>query len=112
MHDLGIVIVNWNTRDLLRDCLRSLEASDPSVTRRVIVVDNASADGSAEMVRKEFPAVEVIDNPINGGFSQANNLGLRALSLEGGPGAGSDAKTAHTRQPPPHTPPPTPPTSL
>ena len=89
MHDLGIVIVNWNTRDLLRDCLRSLEASDPSVTRRVIVVDNASADGSAGMVRKEFQAVEVIDNPINGGFSQANNLGLRALGFDGGLGAGS-----------------------
>src|SRR5258708_24777291 len=94
MHDLGIVIVNWNTRDLLRDCLRSLEASDPSVTRRVIVVDNASADGSAGMVRKEFQAVEVIDNPINGGFSQANNLGLRALGFDGGPGAGSGGSGA------------------
>ena len=57
---LGIVIVNWNTRDLLRECLRSVQDSDPSVTRRVIVVDNASADGSADMVSAEFPAVEVI----------------------------------------------------
>jgi N-acetylglucosaminyl-diphospho-decaprenol L-rhamnosyltransferase len=81
MLDIGIVIVNWNTRDLLRDCLKSLAASDPSVQRRVIVVDNASTDNSAAMVRAEFPGVEVIENPTNGGFSQANNLGLRQLGF-------------------------------
>ncbi|HLY25671.1 MAG TPA: glycosyltransferase family 2 protein [Aggregatilineales bacterium] len=81
MLDLGIIVVNWNTRDLLRDCLKSLAASDPAITRQVIVVDNASSDGSAAMVRAEFPSVRVIDNPINGGFSQANNLGLRALGF-------------------------------
>ncbi|MCC7447004.1 MAG: glycosyltransferase family 2 protein [Anaerolineae bacterium] len=79
--DMGIIIVNWNTRDLLRECLKSLAAGDPSVTRRVIVVDNASSDGSADMVRAEFPAVEVIANPVNGGFAQANNLGLKALGF-------------------------------
>src|SRR5258708_6226150 len=83
MDHVGIVIVNWNTRDLLRDCLKSLEAGDPSVSRRVIVVDNASSDGSADMVRAEFPSVEVIVNPVNGGFSQANNLGLKALGFDG-----------------------------
>ncbi len=82
MLDLGIVIVNWNTRDLLRECLKSLEASDPSVTRRVVVVDNASSDASVAMVKAEFPTIEVIANPINGGFSQANNLGLRALGFD------------------------------
>src|SRR5689334_19955558 len=81
MLDIGIVIVNWNTRDLLRDCLKSLAAGDPSVQRRVIVVDNASTDNSAAMVRAEFPDVEVIENPTNGGFSQANNLGLRRLGF-------------------------------
>lgn len=81
MLDLGVVIVNWNTRDLLRDCLTSLQAGDPSITRRVIVVDNASTDRSAEMVETEFPSVEVIRNPVNGGFSQANNIGLRALDF-------------------------------
>src|SRR5260221_3033267 len=81
MADLGIIVVNWNTRDLLRDCLKSLAASDSAVSRQVIVVDNASSDGSAAMVRAEFPAVKVIDNPTNGGFSQANNLGLRALGF-------------------------------
>src|SRR5258706_1140793 len=83
MQDIGIVIVNWNTRHLLRDCLKSLEIGDDSVSRRVIVVDNASSDGSAEMVTQEFPAVEVIQNPTNGGFSEANNLGLKALGFEG-----------------------------
>lgn len=81
MLDLGIVIVNWNTRDLLRECLKSLEVGDPSVQRRVIVVDNASGDGSVAMAQTEFPSVEVIANPTNGGFSQANNLGLKALGF-------------------------------
>jgi GT2 family glycosyltransferase len=83
MLDLGIVIVNWNTRDLLRECLKSLEAGDASVQRRVIVVDNASGDGSVAMTRAEFPSVEVIANPTNGGFSQANNLGLKAFGFGG-----------------------------
>lgn len=81
MFDLGIVIVNWNTRDLLRECLRSLAASDPTVRLQTIVVDNASSDGSATMVRAEFPAVQVIESQTNGGFSYANNLGLRALGF-------------------------------
>jgi len=81
--DVGIVIVNWNTRDLLRGCLRSLAAGDPSVTRRVLVVDNASADGSAAMVKAEFPDVELIENPENSGFAAANNLGLRRLGFVG-----------------------------
>jgi hypothetical protein len=80
--DVGIVIVNWNTRDLLRDCLHSLAAGDPAVTRRVIVVDNASSDGSLDMVRAEFPTVEAVANPFgNGGFAQANNLGLERLGF-------------------------------
>lgn len=83
---LGIVIVNWNTRDLLRDCLRSIEASDPTVTRRVILVDNASTDGSVEMVHAEFPWVEVIANTENTGFAAANNQGLRRLGFGGVPG--------------------------
>ncbi len=81
MHDLGIVIVNWNTRDLLRKCLQTVLASQ-GVSFRAVVVDNASSDGSAEMVRAEFPQVEVIASAINGGFSYANNLGLRALGFD------------------------------
>ncbi len=94
--DLGIVIVNWNTRDLLRDCLRSLAASDPSVRLQIIVVDNASSDDSAAMVRAEFPAVDVIDSPINGGFSYANNLGLRQLGF----GMDDSSPVQHNDNPP------------
>jgi N-acetylglucosaminyl-diphospho-decaprenol L-rhamnosyltransferase len=84
--DLGIVIVSWNTRDLLRDCLRSVTASEGDFSSHVVVVDNASSDGSAEMVQREFPAVTVIANPANEGFSRANNLGLRRLGLDQGCG--------------------------
>jgi N-acetylglucosaminyl-diphospho-decaprenol L-rhamnosyltransferase len=85
MLDLGIVVVSWNTRDLLRDCLKSVQASE-SVTYRVIVVDNASADGSADMVRQAFPDVMVIANDDNRGFPAANNQGFRALGFELGCG--------------------------
>ena len=78
--DLGIVIVNWNTRDLLRRCLESVYASE-GVTFRVVVVDNASDDGSAQMVRTTFPQAAVIESEINGGYPYANNLGLRVLGF-------------------------------
>lgn len=79
MTDLGIVIVNWNTRDLLRKCLQTVYASQGDFTFRVVVVDNASTDDSAEVVRDEFPQAELIVSEINGGFSYGNNLGLRRL---------------------------------
>ncbi len=83
MTDLGVVILNWNTRDLLARCLETVLASEGDFTMRVIVVDNASGDDSAGMVRQRFPAVEVIESPVNGGFSAGNNLGLRALGFYG-----------------------------
>jgi len=79
--DVGIVIVNWNTCDLLRNCLESLEASDQAVRRRVIVVDNASSEDRVTMVKREFPTVEVVSNTTNSGFSQANNQGLKLLGF-------------------------------
>ena len=78
--DLAIVIVNWNTRDLLHDCLTSVYANR-GVDFQVCVVDNASTDGSAEMVEREFPQAHVIRSLRNGGFAYANNLGLRAWSF-------------------------------
>ncbi len=77
MTELGIVIVNYNTRDLLRECLRSVYASRCVGNLDVCVVDNASTDGSAEMVRAEFPQAPVIANPHNSGYAAANNLALR-----------------------------------
>src|SRR5262245_17778019 len=75
MPSLAIVIVNYNTRDLLRDCLRSILGSAADIW----VVDNASHDGSAAMVRAEFPRVRVIVAPRNGGYAYANNLALRQV---------------------------------
>lgn len=82
MTDLGIVIVNWNTRELLRRCLETVLVSQ-DVLPKVVVVDNASTDGSAEMVRQFFPVVQVVASEINGGFSYGNNLGLKALGFRG-----------------------------
>ncbi len=87
--DLSIVIVNWNVRELLRRCLVSIASSDglfvgldtPGYSTRgwraeVIVVDNASADGSVAMLAQDFPWVQVIANRQNRGFTTANNQGL------------------------------------
>ena len=81
--DLGIVIVSWNVRDLLRRCLQSVDASlrDSQITCRVVVVDNASTDGSPQMVRQHFPGVELIANSANRGFAGGNNDGLEALGI-------------------------------
>ncbi len=79
MVDLSVVIVNWNVCDLLRRCLRSIldsEFSTPNL--QVIVVDNASTDGSVEMVQAEFPSVRLITNTHNRGFPAANNQGSAA----------------------------------
>ncbi len=76
MPDLSIIIVNWNVRDLLRRCLHSILARPHPCSLEVIVVDNGSTDGSAEMVRTEFPQVCLIANPDNRGFTAANNQGL------------------------------------
>ena len=78
MLDLSVVIVNYNTRDLLRDCLRSALESRDSILFEVAVVDNASTDGSTDMVRSEFPQVRLIASAVNGGYAYANNLGLKA----------------------------------
>jgi len=75
MNDLVVIIVSFNCRDALRACLRSL----PPRTR-VVVVDNASADDTVEMLRAEFPAVTVIANDTNRGFAAACNQGIRATS--------------------------------
>ena len=76
--DVSIIIVSWNTRDLLRDCLRSIYDQAGSTSLEVTVVDNGSSDGSAEMVKTEFPGVVLIQNAENRGFAAANNQGIKA----------------------------------
>jgi len=75
MLDLSILIVNYNTKDLLRACLKSIE-KQVHVSHEVIVVDNASSDSSAEVLPDEFPNVHFILSPDNLGFAAGNNLGL------------------------------------
>lgn len=76
-YDVSVCIVSWNIKDLLRDCLNSLKAQAGDVRYETIVVDNASSDGSAEMVREEFPWVKLVDPKANLGFGRANNLAYK-----------------------------------
>lgn len=80
--DTSIIIVNWNSKDYLRQCLRSLDAHLPSVAFEVIVVDGASFDGCGEMLAAEFPKVVFIQSNENIGFAKANNLGARRAKGE------------------------------
>jgi GT2 family glycosyltransferase len=75
--DVSIVLTNWNVRDLLRDCIRSIYDKTQGVSYEIIVVDDASTDGSVEMLRNEFPDVKLIINDKNLGFAKANNRGVQ-----------------------------------
>jgi len=75
--DLSVVIVSWKVKDKLRDNLSALFNSQGDFKFEVFVVDNNSDDGSAEMIRKEFPLVNLIANPDNRGFAAANNQALK-----------------------------------
>ncbi|MFH2001676.1 MAG: glycosyltransferase family 2 protein [Planctomycetota bacterium] len=78
MIDVSIVIVNWNTRQLLLDCIDSLFRETRDCTIEIIVVDNASTDGSPDAIRERFPEdVHLICNTENLGFARANNIGIR-----------------------------------
>ncbi len=77
MYDLSVIVVNYNTAAFLRRCLDSL-SSQGDIALKAIVVDNASEDNSQEMVRNEFPWVELVANRQNLGFSRANNQALRS----------------------------------
>ena len=80
MLDLGIVIVNYNVRRFLRDCLASVYDSRGDLAFEVCVVDNASHDGSADMVAAEFPQARLI-RAENRGYAAGNNLGLKAFGF-------------------------------
>jgi hypothetical protein len=76
MVEISCIIVSWNAKAHLRECLRSLLRELPQDQSEVIVVDNASNDGSTEVVQREFPGVQLIRNPANLGFARANNIGI------------------------------------
>jgi GT2 family glycosyltransferase len=79
--DLSVVVVSYNTRDVLRHCLHTLRREAGEISYETLVVDNASCDGSADMVQTEFPDVRLIRSPINLGFAAGNN---RAFPLARG----------------------------
>ena len=75
--DLSVVIVGWNAKHYLELCLDSLSVAPPRRSMEIIVVDNASSDGSVEMIEARFPTVKVIRSHENLGFARGNNVGIR-----------------------------------
>jgi len=77
---LSILIVNWNTRQLLARCLESIRRSQEGLSLEILVVDNGSSDGSPGLIRSDFPEVRLLENAENLGFARANNQAIRASS--------------------------------
>lgn len=75
--DISIIIVNYNTKELTKNCLKSVFEKTQDVNFEVFVVDNNSSDGSCEMLEQEFPQVKLIKNTKNRGFGAANNLAIK-----------------------------------
>jgi len=80
--DVAVLIVSYNTRERTLDCVRSVLAHPPAATTEVVVVDNDSADGSADALELEFPTVTVLRSGGNLGFARAVNLGARASTAD------------------------------
>jgi GT2 family glycosyltransferase len=80
MFDLSIVIVSWNAKEYVRQCLSSLRAATAGLSAEVIVVDNASSDGTPDVIEQEFPEVKLVRNSNNAGFAKGNNIGIRMAS--------------------------------
>ena len=78
--DISIIIVNWNTRDLLKSCLESVLETIHDISYEIIVVDNASQDGSVAMLQEKYPHVRLIQNTENRGFGAANNQAMRIMT--------------------------------
>ncbi len=78
----GLVIVNWNVRDYLDNCLKSLAKWQVAPACHIVVVDNGSVDGSVQMIKQKYPSQELIEAGENLGFAKANNLGAKALDTE------------------------------
>jgi hypothetical protein len=78
MPDVSFSITNYNTKDFLASCIDSVIQGVKGYSYEIIVVDDASSDGSADMVRKKYPQVKVIENEINKGYVKSNNIGIRA----------------------------------
>jgi len=77
MIDLSVIIVNYNVKEFLQNLLESLKKASQGIKTEIIVIDNASDDGSVEIIREKFSFVNLIDSKVNLGFGRANNLGLQ-----------------------------------
>ena len=75
--DLSIIIVNYNVKEFLQNLIHSIERASTNISKEIIVIDNASEDGSTDVLKEKFPSVILIDNKINVGFGKANNQGLK-----------------------------------
>ena len=80
--NLSIVVVSWNTKKYMEECLTSLRTIDGNLSAEIIVVDNASADGTPEMIRTQFPEVKLIETGANLGFAKGNNVGIKEATGE------------------------------
>jgi GT2 family glycosyltransferase len=80
--DVSIIIVSWNTKSILQNCINSVIAQSRDFSYEIIVVDNGSVDGSVEMIKGNFPEVKLIENRKNVGFAAANNQGVRIAKGE------------------------------
>jgi len=79
---LSVIVLSWNTADLLAACLQSLALAQDSDAWQVVVVDNNSSDGSADMVAERFPWAELVRNPVNDGYAIGNNIGAERATGE------------------------------
>ncbi len=75
--DLSVVVLSWNTKNLVRDCLEALEGDPFPGRREILLVDQASSDGTPSMVRESFPRVRILEAERNLGYAEGNNLGAR-----------------------------------
>lgn len=80
--DLSIIIVNWKSKEYLRNCLASILAETEELNYEIVVIDSASFDGAGEMLAREFPQVQFIQSQENLGFSKANNVAFQASTGE------------------------------
>lgn len=78
--ELSVIIVGYNVRDFLRQCLHSVKTASEKIDSEIFVVDNNSEDGSVEMIKDEYPNVNLIINKVNSGFAAANNQAIRKSS--------------------------------
>lgn len=75
--DLSIIIVNYNVKEFLQNLIHSIEKASPNLTKEIIIIDNASDDGSVDFIKEKFPQIKLIANSKNLGFGKANNIGLK-----------------------------------